>query len=77
MKPYVIVATILIVIGTLTLIYDRFTYTEDRETAVLGPISITVEDRETVTIPPWVGLLFIGGGVGLLLFTWAKPLQHA
>jgi len=66
MKAYSIAAVVLIALGTLALVYGQFTYTKDSETANLGPIALTVTDRETVNIPAWAGVATIAVGVGLL-----------
>lgn len=56
-------AILLLIGGTLALVYGGFTYTKDRDTAELGPVEIAVEDRETVNIPVWagVGAIVVGG----------------
>ena len=53
----------LIVGGSLGLVYGGFTYTKDSHEARLGPIELSVKDRETVNIPVWagVGAIVIGG----------------
>ena len=40
-----------------------FTYTQDRDTADLGPLEVSVEDKERVNIPVWagVGAIVVGG----------------
>jgi len=58
-----ILAIVLIVGGSLGLVYGGFTYTKDSHEARLGPIELSVKDRETVNIPVWagVGAIVIGG----------------
>jgi hypothetical protein len=68
MKPYTIVAVVLIVAGALGLAYGRFSFTKETHEARIGPIELSVQDRETVTIPDWAGVLSIVAGTGLLLF---------
>ena len=57
------VAMALIVAGVLGLIYGGFTYTKGTHEAKLGPISLSVKEKETVNIPIWagVGAIVIGG----------------
>ena len=57
----------LIVLGALGLIYDRFSYTKERHKADIGPISISVDEKETVRIPMWGGIAAIVVGIGLVL----------
>lgn len=58
-----VVAIVLLIAGTLALVYGGFTYTADRDTAELGPVEIAVEDKERVNVPVWagVGAIVIGG----------------
>lgn len=57
----------LIVAGVLGLAYGSFTYTKDTHEANLGPLNVTVSDKETVNIPVWAGVVAIVIGGGLLL----------
>jgi len=57
----------LIVAGVLALAYGGFTYTKETHETQLGPIELTVEDKETVNIPVWVGAGAIIAGVLLLV----------
>lgn len=67
MNPVKILAILLIVGGSLGLVYGGFTYTKDTHEARLGSISLSVKDTETVNIPAWLGVGAIVAGV-LLLF---------
>jgi len=57
----------LIVAGLLGLAYGSFTYTRETHEANLGPINLTVKDKETVNVPVWAGVLAVVIGGGLLL----------
>jgi len=71
MNAIKIAAIVLIVAGILGLVYGSFTYTKETHTAKLGPIELSVKDRETVNVPVWagVGAIVIGG---VLLFFGSK-----
>lgn len=58
-------AIVLIVAGILSLAYGSFTYTKKTHDAKIGPMEISIKDKETVNIPSWAG----GGAivVGVLL----------
>ncbi len=58
----------LLVAGALALAYGGFTYTKSTSSADLGPISIEVQDKETVNIPMWAGIaaLVVGGALLVL-----------
>lgn len=63
-----IVGVILIVAGTLALIYRGFTYTKETHDAKLGPIELSVKEKETITIPTWAGVgAIVVGGILLLV----------
>ena len=66
MKETNILAIVLILAGSLGLIYGGFTYTKDTQTAKLGPLELTVKDTETINVPIWLGVASIVAG-GLLL----------
>jgi hypothetical protein len=59
-------AIVLIVAGGLGLAYGGFTYTKDTHEARLGPIELTIKDKETVNVPVWAGVGAIVAGAILL-----------
>ena len=67
MNALKIVGVALIIGGSLGLAYSGFSYTKETTQAQIGPLELTVQDRETVNIPIWAGVASIVVG-GLLLF---------
>jgi multidrug transporter EmrE-like cation transporter len=67
MNAVKIAAIALIIAGVLGLAYGSFSYTKETQQARIGPIELTVQDRQTVNIPVWAGVAAIMAGV-LLLF---------
>ncbi len=67
MGPAKILAIVLIVAGVLGLAYGTFTYTKETHTANVGPLTLSVKDRETVNIPLWASIGAIAAGVVLLV----------
>jgi hypothetical protein len=63
---------VLIVAGVLGLAYGSFTYTKDTHEAKVGPLSLTVKDKETVNVPVWAGVVAILAGGGLLFLAGKK-----
>jgi hypothetical protein len=63
-----IAAIALVAAGILGLVYGSFTYTKETHEAKLGPIEMSVKEKETVNIPVWggVGAIVLGGGLLLL-----------
>jgi len=62
-----IIAIVLILAGALGLAYGRFTYTKETHDAKVGPIELSVKDKETVNVPQWLGIGAIVIGAGMLL----------
>ena len=62
-----IIAIVLIIAGVLGLAYGQFSYTKETHDAKIGPIEMSVKDKETVNIPVWAGVGAIVIGAGLLL----------
>jgi hypothetical protein len=54
--------------GILGLVYGGFTYTRQTHEAKLGPIELSVKDKQTVNVPVWAGVGAIVIGGALLLF---------
>jgi hypothetical protein len=63
-----IVAAGLIISGVLGLAYGGFTYTKEKHEANVGPIQLSLNDRETIEIPVWVSVAAIVAGGAILLF---------
>jgi uncharacterized membrane protein YidH (DUF202 family) len=58
-------AIVLIVVGVLGLAYGSFSYTKETHEAKLGPLELSVKDKETVNVPvrAGVGAIVIGGAL--------------
>ena len=61
------VGLLLVVLGTLGLVYGGFTYTRDRHEVELGPLEVNVEEKKSVPIPPVLGGLTVAAGIVLLV----------
>ena len=66
MNAVKMLAIVLIVAGALGLLYGGFTYTKDTHQAKLGPIVLSVTEKESVNIPIWVGVGALAAGMILL-----------
>ena len=58
-------AIALIIAGVLGLAYGGFSYTKDTHEMKLGPLELSVEEKEDVNVPVWVGVgaLVLGGAL--------------
>jgi hypothetical protein len=67
------IAIALLVAGVLGLVYGGFSYTKQTHDAKLGPLEISVSEKERVNVPVWAGVaLVIAGGALLLMRKDAK-----
>ena len=66
MNPVRLIAIIMIVAGALGLLYGSFSFTKSTHDVKLGPIELSVKEKETVNVPMWAGIGAIVVG-GLLL----------
>jgi hypothetical protein len=62
-----IAGIILIVLGVIGLAYGGITYTRRRDTVSIGPLSATIQQRETLPISPLIGAIAVVAGIGLLV----------
>jgi TRAP-type C4-dicarboxylate transport system permease small subunit len=62
-----IIAIVLLAAGVLALVYGGFTYTRETHEASLGPLDISISEKERVNVPVWAGVACIVVGAGLLL----------
>jgi hypothetical protein len=68
-----IVAIVLIVAGVLGLAYGGFSYTKQTHDIKMGPIEMSVQEKQTVNVPVWAGVGAIAIGAALLLLGGRKP----
>lgn len=66
-----IAAILLIVAGVLGLMYGGFSYNKETPEVKLGSLELTVNEKQTVNIPVWLGVGAIIAG-GLLLAVGSK-----
>ncbi len=66
MSALKIIALLLIAAGIVGLVYGGITYTRTTHEARMGPIEMSVHERETVNIPVWAGVGAIVVGAALL-----------
>ncbi len=72
MNAVKMVAIALIVAGVFALAYGSFSYTKETHGVKLGPIELSVKEKQTVNVPVWAGVGAIVIGGALLLFGGRK-----
>jgi hypothetical protein len=63
-----LVGVALIVAGVLGLLYGGFSFTKETHDVKLGPIELSVKEKQSVNVPVWAGVAAIAVGAALLLF---------
>ena len=63
-----IMSTVLIVAGIVALMYAKFSYTKETHDIKLGPLEMSIAEKQTVNVPVWAGILAIVGGGVLLIY---------
>jgi len=68
MNTIKIAAIALIVAGILGLAYGGFSYTKETHSGKIGPIELSVKERQTVNVPLWAGIgaIVVGGALLVL-----------
>ena len=63
-----ILGIVLLVAGVLGIAYGGFSYTKDTTAVKIGPLELTVKEKQSVNIPLWAGVAsIVAGGVLLAL----------
>jgi TRAP-type C4-dicarboxylate transport system permease small subunit len=60
-------ALVLLAAGVLALAYGGFSYTRQTHDAKVGPLEISVSEKQRVNVPMWAGMVMVIAGAGLLL----------
>jgi hypothetical protein len=72
MNAVKIMGILLIVAGIAGLLYGNFSYTKETHDIKLGPLEMSVAEKQTVNVPVWAGVGAIVGGGVLLLYASKK-----
>lgn len=67
-----LVGLVLIGLGVLGLLYGGFSYTKDSHDLKIGPIELSVKEKQSVNVPVWAGVGAIVVGAALLAFGGRK-----
>jgi drug/metabolite transporter (DMT)-like permease len=58
---------ILIIIGAAMLIWTGFTYTKKKTIIDAGPLQVSVDKKETIGWPPYLGTILLVGGIVIIV----------
>ena len=60
-------AIVLLLAGVLGLVYGGFSYTRETHEAKVGPLEISISEKQRGNVPMWAGVALVIAGGGLLL----------
>ena len=73
MNAMKMLGVVLLIAGALGLAYGSFSYTKETHDAKIGPLEMSVEEKERVDIPKWAGIgAILLGGVLLVVDTRSR-----
>lgn len=67
-----IVGIVLVLVGLAGFFTGGFSFTKDKTAAKLGPLELTVKERESVNIPQWLSLGVVALGAIVLVAGFRK-----
>ena len=67
MKVLTIFGEVLIALGVIALVYQGVTYTTEKKVIDIGPIQGSVEEKNTIPLPPILGVTAVIAGTAILL----------
>jgi hypothetical protein len=62
------IGIILIILGVVALIFETISFTREEQVLDVGPIEVTRDKEETITVPTIAGVIAVGAGVVLLVW---------
>ncbi len=72
MNPGKLAGIVLIAAGVLALLYGGFSYTKKTHDLKLGPIELSVKEKQSVNVPVWAGVGATVIGAALLVLGGKK-----
>jgi uncharacterized membrane protein YidH (DUF202 family) len=72
MNPGKLVGIVIIAAGVLALLYGGFSFTKETHDLKLGPIELSVKEKQSVNVPVWAGVGAIVIGAALLVLGGKK-----
>ncbi|MBV8388260.1 MAG: hypothetical protein JO080_00515 [Mucilaginibacter sp.] len=58
---------ILIIVGAITLIWSGVSFTKKEKVVDVGPLQVSVDKKEQLVWPPYLGSILLVGGIVLII----------
>ena len=68
MNARMVLAILLIVFGSIALAYGRIGFARDKTIIDAGPLQVQRQERESIPLPPVLGVVALASGVALVLW---------
>ncbi|MBI3830775.1 MAG: hypothetical protein HY291_14740 [Planctomycetes bacterium] len=68
MKNIYLLGLVLVVLGTLGLVYDKIGFKTKEQVAEIGPIEIQKEKEHKLEIPQAAGILLVAAGMVVIIY---------
>lgn len=66
-KTLSLIGIVLIIVGAVSLIWGGITYTQREDVIEFGGVEVEAETKESIPLPPILGVVALGGGILLLV----------
>jgi uncharacterized membrane protein YidH (DUF202 family) len=63
---------VLAILGVLALAYGGFSYTKDTHQAKIGPLELSIQEKQNVNVPVWAGGGLLVAGVLMVVLGGRK-----
>jgi uncharacterized membrane protein HdeD (DUF308 family) len=61
-----LIGLVLVILGIVALVWGGISWTREKTVLDIGPLEAKAEQRETIPLPPVLGILSLIGGIVLL-----------
>ena len=72
MSAIKLLGLLLVIAGAAALVYHGFSYTRESHETRIGPVELSVKEKQNVNFPIWAGVAAIVVGGALLVFGGKK-----
>ncbi len=67
MRIVTVIGIILIILGTLSLVFGGISYTKEKQVLDIGPLKANIHERKTIPVSPVIGGVLLVAGIVLVI----------